>query len=1013
MKNILNNKAILFIALLASVFFVNTKQAAAVVDLNTGSFPPSFIPNVPNGSPGFLVKYDCKPDGPLPGGVNGAYYQLGSWVSPNNNPQQANTAPATIGQVSVPLQFNRWVFVHHLFASAPGNVQPPCSRASLPTDSAPLASAVLTSNTMQIINSSAVPSSGSGHLVGITPRVTGDRINRSGTSRYWFNNTPIGFSYHHDTPGGLTTTITVTVNLWTKEINTFRGGTPSAVYSCVGVDLNGDGDTVDPGEAGFTASSPTDFGSCPDPVFPHQIVITVVVPNRQQDVSLNAVTACTPTLSGWAIDEDYPNGEVRVALYRTTTYPTGNPRPAGPGVQVNPPGIIDADDATPRINPPYPFNPFPAAERNGHGFTFDISALLPPGGSSRDFYVMSWGFDSARRPDNILAPRVAGPFRVTCNKPTGNISTTCQYVPATAFVINLSNINDADNPSTSLRIRVRLDWGTPGQRVIAAGPVDGTTDSLQILDGAAFLGGTHTVDVRVYGVNVAGTEDGGDYDIPTHTSARGCQVSCDTSGTSGPSEPDSMTPTNIRVNIHNYGPTPTNGPLQVTVTYPAGYPAPYNGTLPAPLNGAVGLVPPNFPGSIAPNGLGTYNGSFVHGPSGKPMGVYRISATYNGVNYPNCGSFVIGYLPYVRAYGGDIFAGSNDGRADDNTVNTVCQGWGLRNDTASTNVNDNTTAGIYGFPGTLSASQRTAAQLGVFALGEIHNVSSSVINGGAPRRLAFANTGAGIPPEGQLAVSHCPNDYWGNAQPATTATVVGAAPVLDSLSGNALDRYYHNGAVSLSAQTINGRSGVCTNPKTVNLFVRGNVTITGDIKYQNGTCPGPGKIPRLQIVATGSINIASNVTVLDGVYIAQDYPFCGGRPCGGSNGTIYTCTRSNGARIDESGSGNPNLYRDCSNQLTVNGALIATRIKWLRTFGTLRESQGTSEYPGSATAAPCPSASDNRPAGTRSSNTPGVGSSCASEIINLTPEAYIVSTPSSTRQIDTNFDVITSLPPLL
>jgi hypothetical protein len=114
-----------------------------------------------------------------------------------------------------------------------------------------------------------------------------------------------------------------------------------------------------------------------------------------------------------------------------------------------------------------------------------------------------------------------------------------------------------------------------------------------------------------------------------------------------------------------------------------------------------------------------------------------------------------------------------------------------------------------------------------------------------------------------------------------------------------------------------------TNAGVATIYVNGNVSITGDIKYvTTGWSLTPtNTIPSLKIIATGDIVIDPNVTQLDGVYETTGY--------------IYDCsTHTSGANIglyqNHTGPGNNLCY---TNPLTVNGSFIANRIFFQRTGG--------------------------------------------------------------------------------
>lgn len=332
------------------------------------------------------------------------------------------------------------------------------------------------------------------------------------------------------------------------------------------------------------------------------------------------------------------------------------------------------------------------------------------------------------------------------------------------------------------------------------------------------------------------------------------------------------------------------------------------------------------------------------------VGNFPVTLTVNGTT-STC-YVVVTQKPYIRAYGGDIFAGSSSGCDG--------EGWKLYGGNA----------GIYGFGTT--AGTGSGAQLGVLAMGPVWVFNSAMLRTGVtaplpPNGLTFGNESS---PLGKIGISECPPDYWGKKTRTINNVLdkgLGTIDLVNYTSGE----YYADSA--RGTVVINGAS--ISNSRVVNLYVEGNLLILGNITYAGaGVWGSASDIPRLQIVVRGNIFIDKSVTQLDGIYVAQ-------------GGTIYTCTAGAGGVAD--------IYKDCNTQLTVNGALVATRIKWLRTFGHL----------GNSTAAENPNSV---------SNCTSIGAlvskpTCASEIVNLGPEAWMVeqSTANPTA------DYIQALPPLL
>ena len=336
------------------------------------------------------------------------------------------------------------------------------------------------------------------------------------------------------------------------------------------------------------------------------------------------------------------------------------------------------------------------------------------------------------------------------------------------------------------------------------------------------------------------------------------------------------------------------------------------------------------------------------------VGNFPVTLTVNGTT-STC-YVVVTQKPYIRAYGGDIFAGSSSG--------CYGEGWKLYGGNA----------GIYGFVGT-TAGTGSGAQLGVLAMGPVWGFNSAMLRTGAtaplpPSGLTFGNES---PLLGKVEGMHCPYDYWGKKVNNPTAALNALDiidPALNNLSGNLYIK------APAATNTIYITTTNIQNSRIINLFVEGNLVIQNNIIYAGaGSWRSADVIPRLQIVVRGNIFIDKSVTQLDGVYVAQ-------------GGTIYTCTNGAGGVVN-------GLYADCNTQLTVNGALVASRIKWLRTFGHL----------GNSTFGENPNSNSN----CTSLGVTYTKPTCASEIVNLGPEAWMVEQSST----NPNADYIQALPPLL
>lgn len=95
------------------------------------------------------------------------------------------------------------------------------------------------------------------------------------------------------------------------------------------------------------------------------------------------------------------------------------------------------------------------------------------------------------------------------------------------------------------------------------------------------------------------------------------------------------------------------------------------------------------------------------------------------------------------------------------------------------------------------------------------------------------------------------------------------------------------------------------------LYVNGDLTISGNIEDNTTSWSSIEDINPIIVIVKGNINIASNVSRLDGLYVAIP-------KSDGSDGEINTCY---------------DLSMSCVNKLTVNGAFVAKKVKLNRLNG--------------------------------------------------------------------------------
>lgn len=118
--------------------------------------------------------------------------------------------------------------------------------------------------------------------------------------------------------------------------------------------------------------------------------------------------------------------------------------------------------------------------------------------------------------------------------------------------------------------------------------------------------------------------------------------------------------------------------------------------------------------------------------------------------------------------------------------------------------------------------------------------------------------------------------------------------------------------------SIGGANQIIVRPNNrIVIYANGNVTINNNVCY--GSCENNNKfdkvshIPSLTIVATGNINIKSNVTRVDAILI--------------SDGTVDTCS-------DYQSNNDYSQYGTCKRKLKINGAIIANKSPhFRRTYG--------------------------------------------------------------------------------
>ena len=288
--------------------------------------------------------------------------------------------------------------------------------------------------------------------------------------------------------------------------------------------------------------------------------------------------------------------------------------------------------------------------------------------------------------------------------------------------------------------------------------------------------------------------------------------------------------------------------------------------------------------------------------------------------------------PFFRAYGNGISAGGSFNTSGNPASPSSCSGGGYL-----AGWGNNTLSPTY--------YRGASGELSALAMVQTVGVGSGLSGfAGTPTRLSFANN---------------------IASDITTSTY---SPRLGGNFGNTNAHCLTSPDKPASAPAISGNQTIPTTTiapgNNTKIFVDGDVNITGNITYNQGgwvqvvhplgftywVNNGPtwtkDNVPHFELVATGNIYIAKNVTQLDGLYVAKPL-------ANGSKGQIYTCGDGFSPMDDNI------TFDECKNQLTVHGSFVANRVNLMRTYGTLRDEKPT--LPSSASSGTCPNGSDQLP----------------------------------------------------
>jgi hypothetical protein len=238
-------------------------------------------------------------------------------------------------------------------------------------------------------------------------------------------------------------------------------------------------------------------------------------------------------------------------------------------------------------------------------------------------------------------------------------------------------------------------------------------------------------------------------------------------------------------------------------------------------------------------------------------------------------------VPFVQVLGNDLRVGSTF---------------------SGTNINAGATSFVFSDAGSW-------AEYGILAPGNISNLASESGanggNGGAPSAwsgLTFANTGA---PAG------CSSGFGCYAGASSLGKIPGVSSFVKTAQYNGAPLNYDQGSASFKASDIPGiiaGSNIANFTKSASITTTGTITIDQDITYNPGSLTSSSDIPQLILIAD-NINITGNVKHIDAWLVASN--------------TINTCSDVAQLAIRST---------NCSNQLTVNGAIMANQLLLDRTY---------------------------------------------------------------------------------
>jgi hypothetical protein len=324
--------------------------------------------------------------------------------------------------------------------------------------------------------------------------------------------------------------------------------------------------------------------------------------------------------------------------------------------------------------------------------------------------------------------------------------------------------------------------------------------------------------------------------------------------------------------------------------------------------------------------------------------------------------------PYFRVYGGDVIAGSPalNGEVCNPTLGAGILAW---------NRNSKPTTPLYNSVGPNGPYGGAGTQLAAFALGAITDFASATTRGSkptVPKGLSFANDSGtytnGYGGNWDATNIACGSDYFIGAP---TSPNLGASQSLNGMTSGA---YRAGGPLTITGGNIQKK-------KKIAIYSTGDIAITGDINFPPSAInlTDITELPSLRIITKGgNIYIAPGVHNIDAVLVAQS--------SSGTGGTIYTCS-DGGFGLpsnDQYNSKTLGLNGCRTNRLTITGAVVAQRLRLLRSLGSIRMSD----------------------------NSEGPGDNSIAETIIYTPAVWLAN-PPVLPPFHEPYEAFTSLPPVL